>query len=221
MSQLGRFELNRIYTGDCHKLATEIPDGSVDLIMTDPPWDDSGWFFWLSRIAPRILKPGGSLFSMCGKADFNYIMNVLGDTLTYHWLCIGYQPQSNLLFRPRRMMEKFRPAVWFTNGKRKNGRWISDSRRTNRDKRYHEWGQGESFFLYYMNKISGPQETIVLDPFCGGGTTPAVAKKLGIDWLAFELDSGVAEQARERVKNTQVPLPGLTVFQSELISWTE
>ena len=31
-------ELNKIYNGDCLELIKEIPDGSIDLICTDPPY---------------------------------------------------------------------------------------------------------------------------------------------------------------------------------------
>jgi DNA modification methylase len=30
------FELDRIYLGDCRELMREIPDQSVDLVLTDP-----------------------------------------------------------------------------------------------------------------------------------------------------------------------------------------
>jgi hypothetical protein len=158
-------------------LAEAIPDESVDL--------------------------GGSLFSMCGKAELNSVLAALDTGLDYYWMCVGYQPQSNLVFRPRRMMEKWRPAVWYTKGKRKQARFVSDLKATNRDKRFHDWGQGESFFLYYMNLIPG---YTVFEPFVGGGTTLAVAKILGRKAFGFELDEGTADIARTRVVSTSIPL---------------
>ncbi len=38
---------------------------------------------------------------------------------------------------------------------------------------------------------------LVLDPFCGSGTTLKVAAELGRDWLGIELNPGFAEAARE------------------------
>jgi site-specific DNA-methyltransferase (adenine-specific) len=43
------------------------------------------------------------------------------------------------------------------------------------------------------------QGDLVLDPFVGSGTTPAVAKKLGRQYIAFELSPEYAEQARKRL----------------------
>lgn len=36
--KLGSFELDNIYQGDCLELMKEIPDKSIDLILTDPPY---------------------------------------------------------------------------------------------------------------------------------------------------------------------------------------
>lgn len=52
---------------------------------------------------------------------------------------------------------------------------------------------------------------VVLDPFTGSGTTPAVAKKLDRKFIGFELSEQYAERARERTERVQVgdPLDGV------------
>lgn len=37
--KLGKFELNKIYAGDCISLMKKIPDNSIDLIFADPPYN--------------------------------------------------------------------------------------------------------------------------------------------------------------------------------------
>lgn len=37
-NKIGRFELDDIYCEDCYKALKDIPDKSIDLIMTDPPY---------------------------------------------------------------------------------------------------------------------------------------------------------------------------------------
>jgi DNA modification methylase len=39
---------------------------------------------------------------------------------------------------------------------------------------------------------------LVLDPMCGSGTTPAVAKSLGRRYLGIDISERYAEAARER-----------------------
>ena len=40
--KLGRFELNDVYLEDSYKAIKEIPDKSIDLIITDPPYEIEG-----------------------------------------------------------------------------------------------------------------------------------------------------------------------------------
>jgi modification methylase len=57
---------------------------------------------------------------------------------------------------------------------------------------------------------SNPGE-LVLDPFCGSGTTAAVAKKLGRRWIAIEQDEEYIQIAQARLDAvTPLPLDSLT-----------
>ena len=44
---------------------------------------------------------------------------------------------------------------------------------------------------------------IVLDPFMGSGTTAVVAKKLGMNYIGFELNPEYVKMAKGRVETTQ------------------
>ena len=37
--KIGRFELDNIYNEDCYQAVKDIPSKSVDLIITDPPYE--------------------------------------------------------------------------------------------------------------------------------------------------------------------------------------
>ncbi|MBM3233596.1 site-specific DNA-methyltransferase [Candidatus Pacearchaeota archaeon] len=74
--KIGKFELNKTHLGDTMKLAKELPDNSVDLIVTSPPYADTvsygnevkiltpeqyvEWFLTLFEEAKRFLKDSGS-----------------------------------------------------------------------------------------------------------------------------------------------------------------
>lgn len=209
--------LDRIYVGDCRELVHMIPDGSVDAIFTDPPWspDSIDIFGWLAVQARRILKPEGVLLTFCGKNRLDEVMWYLSKNLFFYWPIVGYQPESNMVFHARKILEKWRPALLYTNTyEPKRTQFIPDLLPTNRDKRFHEWGQGESFWSYYMTRLTQPG-AVVVDPFCGGGTIPAVCKMFERRYIAFEKEETVAETARGRVEVTQPPLPGMNVVQKE------
>jgi site-specific DNA-methyltransferase (adenine-specific) len=68
-------ELNKIYQGDCLEIMKEIPDNSVDAIVTDPPyglsfmgkkWDYDVPSVEIWKECLRVLKPGGYLLAFAG-----------------------------------------------------------------------------------------------------------------------------------------------------------
>jgi hypothetical protein len=76
----------------------------------------------------------------------------------------------------------------------------------------HRWAKnGDTIYRWIEALSPGPElnkyGAIILDPFTGGGTVPAVCKMLQRNYIAFEIDPDTAELARERVRNTQPPLP--------------
>ena len=61
MDRLGAFELNHIYTGDAKELTKDIPNESIDLIFTDPVYQNLDDYEWLAQEAARLLKPNSTL----------------------------------------------------------------------------------------------------------------------------------------------------------------
>ncbi len=105
---LGRFEIDKVYQGDALKLMKVIPEDSIDLIVTDPPFAIdfkprranynrtqsrvlTGYneiprtkYFeftltWM-REAHRILKPTGSMYVFSGWTNLKDILNALDET---------------------------------------------------------------------------------------------------------------------------------------------
>lgn len=58
-------------------------------------------------------------------------------------------------------------------------------------------------------RASSNRGDLILDPFCGTGTCPAVCRRLHRNFIAFETDPALAEIARQRVANAAKP-PGLS-----------
>ena len=77
--QRGRMTL---LLGDMQQRGAEIPDASVDLIFTDPPYPEEFLPLWseLSRLAARVLKPDGLLASYTGQV---YLPEVMGRLRAY------------------------------------------------------------------------------------------------------------------------------------------
>ena len=67
-----------LFQGDCAKVMDQIPDGSIDLTVTSPPYDNlrtyNGFTFDFEAIARqlyRVTKPGGVVVWVVGDATIN------------------------------------------------------------------------------------------------------------------------------------------------------
>lgn len=208
---------NGIYCGDAKKLARAIPGESVGLIYTDPPYSRKfeHVFRGMGEYAPHILKAGGSLITLCGHYQVPMVIESLQE-LDWHWIGWVESAQKATLFGYR-IVCGGKPLLWFSKGNVQidYGFWWDTKKATGKDKRFHSWGQPAGYAIRDIALLTS-EASIILDPFCGGGTIPAVCKMLGRQWLAFEIDPDTAEQARERVRNTQPPLFVLEPEQTTL-----
>lgn len=212
-----------VYTGDARGLAQLVPDESVDLIFTDPPYSKKfiDLYGWVAEMASQKLRPHGSLFALSGQYWLMQVLDLVRPHLDYHWMGCLYHPTVTHSLRcfPKRVDNYWKPILWFTKSKY-NGPFVADGINTGvPDKRFHRWGQGERWVFQFIERI--PKESIIFDPFCGGGTVPAVCKQLDRRWLAFEIDPDTAALARDRIRNTQPPLPGIFNNDCEQLSFED
>jgi site-specific DNA-methyltransferase (adenine-specific) len=65
--------------------------------------------------------------------------------------------------------------------------------------------------LEYLIRLVTPPNGLILDPFCGSGSTGVAAVGLGFNFLGIEKESTYAEIARKRIEATERPLLGVAV----------
>jgi modification methylase len=81
-------------------------------------------------------------------------------------------------------------------------------------KKLHPTQKPEALLARVILSSSRPGD-LVVDPFCGTGTTGAVAKRLGRNFFGTERDSTYAAAARERIAAIEpLPEPSLAPFQT-------
>jgi DNA modification methylase len=201
---LGPYPLDSIITGDARQLAQAIPDASVDLIFTDPPYPKQylPLYGWLAETAARVLKPGGLCIALCGHFFVGDIWNLMSAYLSPFWIGGMGHSGSNAAIFPRKMWAAWKPMLWFNKPGDTVKDWTFDFLTPSKnDKRFHEWGQPEDHAAYYLERLT-KNDDVTLDPFAGGGTVPAVCKILERRYLAFEIDPATAAKARQRVADT-------------------
>lgn len=203
--------LDDIRHGDFREVCKDLENGSIDAIITDPPYPKEFLPLYkdLAIVAERLLKPGGSLLAMCGQSYLPEIFQLMGDVLNYQWV-ISYQTpggQSPQIWQAR-INTFWKPILWYVKGEYQ-GDWHGDvikSDVNDNDKQFHQWGQSGSGTSQIIEKFTEPGD-LVLDPFVGGGTTGLVALSVGRKFIGVDVDSSSVNTTKDRIfeylKNAQ------------------
>jgi adenine-specific DNA-methyltransferase len=205
--------LNRVINADCRAALPQLPDGSVDFVLTDPPYlvgyrdrrgrsiagdVDSQWLRPAFAEVFRVLKPGRFCVSFYGWQKADEFLSA--------WRAAGFQPVGHI--------------VWIKSYASKRGLLASQheqayllakgqaERPAERLPDVLDW-QYTGNVLHPTQKpvrslkpviesFTQPGE-IVLDPFCGSGSTLLAAKILGRRYVGIDLDAGYCQAARRRL----------------------
>lgn|SRR5574343_389576 len=200
----------KLIHGDCLEEMKKIPDGSVDLVLTDPPygikadkgtsgfgtaknrkyineWDsktpEKEYFDEILRIGKVVIIFGGNFFT---------------DKLPVsgHWLV--WDKKGDVAFKnPFSDCE----LIWTSIKKKpikkytfKQQGFITDSK----DKRYHPTQKPSELVKQLLEVYSKDGDTIC-DPFMGSGTTGVACKNLNRNFIGIELDKEYYDIAVKRI----------------------
>ncbi len=244
--------LNRILRGDCIEEMRKLPDGSIDMIFADPPynlqlggdlarpdgshvdavtndWDKFSSFAvydkftreWLTE-AHRLLKADGSIWVIGSYHNIFRVGTILQD--------LGFWILNDIIWRKANPMPNFK-GTRFTNA-HETLIWASKSEKSKYTFNYRamktlndelqmrsDWvlpicsgqerlrrngtkahpTQKPEALLYRVMLATTNKADVVLDPFFGTGTTGAVAKRLGRNWIGCEREVDYIEVAEERI----------------------
>jgi 16S rRNA G966 N2-methylase RsmD len=197
-----RRDVDGLYLGDFRKIGDKIPDASVDLIFTDPPYDRKAieLFDGLGEFAARVLRPGGSLIAYVGHIQLPDALADLSAHLRYWWTCGCFHSEAKARMTEYGIVAGWKPIVWFVKETRGDKQtFITDVVTGAREKSHHDWQQAVSEASYFIDLLTQPDD-LVVDPFCGGGTTPVACIQSGRKWASFEIDEANFSNASSRIK---------------------
>ena len=191
-----------LHHGDFREVASNIPDESIDLILTDPPYPEEFRHLWkdLGVVAERVLKPSGFLVAYSGQHGLPQILNSLQESgLQYYWMAALKHTRHAQRFE-RSMMNAQKPILIYQKPptKKQDG-WLVDLvSGSGQEKTHHEWQQDLQSAETLLDAFSKPGD-LVLDPFLGGGTTAAACKIYGRDCIGIEIEEDSYQRCRERL----------------------
>jgi hypothetical protein len=195
-----------VITGRFQDEGQVIADESVSLIFTDPPYDKKTLpqYADLAAFADRVLIPGGSLITYLGDYALPEVCAMFAESsMTFHWplICTHTGQTANFNWGPYQSLKiKNKLMLWYRKGQKlhRGDTIVETLIYSKQEKDTHEWQQGTIEAAYLINCLTHPDE-LVVDPFCGGGTTCVAALMSGRSYLAFEIDADTANNARERI----------------------
>ena len=204
-----------LYHGDCLKVMKDLEDGSVDAVITDPPYG----------IGSNNIIPGGpSKFHKCelinyDKANWDIrqpkaIQNLVA--LNCRLVIFGANYYADILPISRGWV------VWnkHTNGNFGDGELIYTDKdcalkifdyvwsgmiKQKPEKRFHPTQKPLALMKWILENYTSSGDTI-FDPFMGSGTTGVACVQTGRNFIGIEIDKGYFEIAEKRIKEAQMQL---------------
>jgi 16S rRNA G966 N2-methylase RsmD len=196
----------QVRNADFRTAFDDLPDNSVDLIFTDPPYDNESIPLYedLAKLAARVLVPGGSLVCYAGVPALPTLLRTMSQHIPFWWqFCLRLQGAFPR-FHSRRVHVHYKPLLWFVKGQFKGDYVIDVIESTWLAKNWHDWEQSEAEAAHCITKLS-PEDGLVLDPMCGSGTTLLVARQLNRRFLGAEIDEFQAKVATARLREIHRP----------------
>lgn len=203
-------KLNKIYCMDCLEGMREIPDKSVDLVLTDPPYgigkeevygdEDLTQYY---RVLPelfRVLKDNSFFvcFSSIGRLPEFFHNN----PFNYRWQFIIYI--NNGMVRGSVGFNRYICVLIFMKGNPKQNKPLLDVMEVSTSsqecaKREHPTQKRLDVCQKIVNTFSSDSDLIV-DPFMGSGTTAVACKLFNRDFIGFEINPEYVKIAEKRLE---------------------
>ena len=225
---------NEIICGDCLEVMKDWPDGCVDLVLTDPPYNlgkkygdatndnmsPQKYRKWFNKRMSEIFRVCGTGYLYLSHSDkgiykvkpdlekigFNYIQTLVwwgknGYSMQLHRRSWSYRHEL-ILF-----MCKGEPEVLSAG---ESGDWYTSVIETPRPQSNFKAGRfhpTQKPLLLYWRYIKRTPGTIILDPFCGSGTTCVAAKMLGRRYIGIDISEEYCQIARDRLRAVDTGVP--------------
>jgi adenine-specific DNA-methyltransferase len=210
----GSLPENQVFTGDCQAVMAQWKSTMVDLIVTDPPYlvnyrdrsertiandRDSAWLRPAFAESYRVLKDNRLCVSFYGWQAIDQFMDA--------WKSAGFRPVGHLVFT-----KSYASSIRFTAARHeaayvlaKGSPALPTEALTDvipfpyTGNRLHPTQKPVAAMAAIIKAYSQPGD-LILDPFCGSGTTLVAAQALRRRVVGIELNENHASTARGRLQ---------------------
>jgi site-specific DNA-methyltransferase (adenine-specific) len=206
---------NAVIHGDCVRVTAGLPNDSVDFVLTDPPYvcgyrdrqgrtiandDGTGWLEPAFREIHRIMKPDTLCVSFYGWTALEAFLDA--------WRSAGLRRVGHIVF-----CKDYASRVGMVQAKHECAFVLAKGRPplptcppsdvsgwTCTGNRLHPTQKPVEIFKPLIEAYC-PAGGLVLDPFCGSGSTLVAAQACDRRYLGIELEAQHVETARQRLRS--------------------
>jgi len=205
-----------IYNADCREILPQLPDNSVDLVLTDIPYGevnresqglrmlykgvaDIVGFDITSLVIDLIHKTTGSLYIFCGSEQLSTIRELFVDLGLTSRVIVWEKSDPSPMNGDYVWLSGIELCVY---GKKAlaifNGHCLNTVLRGKCSNNAYHLTQKPNWLMDKLIMVSSGLNSLILDPFLGSGTTAYCAKKLGRKCIGIEIEEKYCEIAAKR-----------------------
>ena len=194
----------RLFGGDFRDRLSSLPDGCIDAIVTDPPYNAESLPLWgdLAKHAARLLKPQGLLVALTGQILLPQVIEQVTQHLSYGWQYVQPLPGQHGRIMGRHVFQTWKPWIVFSNGPWPSGAidWHEDTTPPSVMQKSYRWQQDGAPAAYLIEALTEVGD-VVCDPFAGTGSYGEAVVGLGREFIGCEADAGRFAKAVERLRS--------------------
>ncbi len=205
--------MNQIICGDALNLIKELPNESIDLILTDPPYgikkdgiknsSDLETFYSVLPECYRVLKKDGFFITFFSTKLLPEIFK--NNPFIYYWQFILNCPLGSV--HSPIGFSKYMSCFIFKKGNPKIEKWNKDifndspSKMVEPDEGFiNHPSPKPKYFISELLKMFSKENEIVLDPFIGSGSTALACSLCGRNFIGFEIEKEYCNLAISRLR---------------------
>ena len=209
--------------GDCLEVMKDIPDGSVDLVLTDPPYgmDFQSHFRkemyskigndkvldWLESYVDecfRILKDDTAVYFFCSWHNVDVFKQAIEKKFKVKNILIWEKNNTSMGDLKGSYAPKYEMVIFAHKGRKLlNGFRYADVIKANRTGNKLHPTEKPVDLLELFIKNSSDENAVVFDGFMGSGSTGVACVNTNRNFIGIELDENYFNIAKERIENAQ------------------
>ena len=188
-----------IICADCLEYMKQIPDKSVDLVLTDPPygltnydWDkvpNKEYFDEIFRIGKNQIIFGGNYYDLPKTESW---------IIWYKRPFLKTQSEAEMAWTSFKIKTKVIEYIYAGNCE-----GYKNKLRVNYRKKSQHYAEKPTELIRNIITAYTQKRDLILDPFMGSGTTGVACKELNRNFIGIEIESKYYDIAKRRINNAQ------------------